>query len=408
MYTFKPWTPKGQQVAVRYYINGSSDEYLGKRNNKIHVTALTIGRKRAIEDFLESSGIDLFTIGLRELGRELEVKGLISGGRQRGFQSSPVYNSSHGDSSSVSYGNFGRTKKSHPAKFSFANKSPESLYMEADHLDPSSAPFKDSARGRIAIAVDHREPNELVRGIQGIGLNTTIMSLDAGDILISDMGDSSRLLLIERKTLTDLYTNITGDKHHAHHQAERYFDMMVAYAREGVSLQVIWLIEGERTGAGEVRGLYNLLPEVKQVDGWLNYLVAICGQYVLPTMNTNHSCYMVAKLAQGWQAKSLHYPVKVGNVRIDKSRAERAAMTGEFQAPVTAEPEHRGVIRADDGLIGMLNILPCINKKIAKNLAETGKSFVEIASMTVDELKAIDGVGEKTAKNIRQVFDSRL
>ena len=183
---------------------------------------------------------------------------------------------------------------------------------------------------------------------------------------------------------------------------------MVAYASEGVSLQVIWIVEGEEASDGTIRGLYNLLPQVKQVDGWMNYLIAVCGQYVVPTFNTNHTCYMIAKLAQGWVEKSLYYPVKVGNVRVDKSRRERTAMTGEFKAPVKAERSHRGVIRADDGLIGMLGIMPCINRKIAENLAKTGRTFVEIVSMTEAELKEIDGIGDKTAKNIRQMFDSKL
>ncbi|MEH0791131.1 hypothetical protein KW882_02360 [Vibrio parahaemolyticus] len=404
MFSFKPWVPKGKTLPVRFYINGNSKEYLSKVSNKIQVTALTVGRKREIEAFLFEHGIDLNTVGLTELGNRLSSVGLVSGGGRGATTASRSY--SRGN---VVQASFGRKHRSiDDVDFSFVNKSQEDLYHEANRLKPSDTPFKDSSRRSLAIAVDHREPSALINGVKSIGLNTTVMSLDAGDVLVSDMTDSSRLLLIERKTITDLYTNISGENKHAHHQAERYYDMMVEYASEGVSLQVVWVVEGEEASDGTIRGLYNVLPQVKQVDGWMNYLIAVCGQYVVPTFNTNHTSYMIAKLAQGWVEKSLYYPVKVGNVRVDKSRRERTAMTGEFKAPVKAETSHRGVIRADDGLIGMLGIMPCINRKIAENLAKTGRTFVEIVSMTEAELKEIDGIGDKTAKNIRQMFDSKL
>ena len=42
------------------------------------------------------------------------------------------------------------------------------------------------------------------------------------------------------------------------------------------------------------------------------------------------------------------------------------------------------------------------------SLVFVGMEDVEIVSMTEAELKEIDGIGDKTVKNIRQIFDSKL
>ncbi|WMN81084.1 helix-hairpin-helix domain-containing protein (plasmid) [Vibrio parahaemolyticus] len=404
---FRPWKPSSSDVYIRFYVVGREGEFLSKIGNRIQVTSPSNARKIEITRFLHSVGIDIQTVGLRELAMLLDEKGLTqSSNHTRGRTYHQESRFDQAMNNVIGEGRFkSRNAFGKDSNFSFSDSSLEQLYNEALHLDVSSAPFKDSTYKDAIVLVDHREPAELFNKLSSTGIkNVHPTSLPDGDILVTSQSDPSRVLLIERKTLTDLYNNITSDNHHAHEQAERYYRSMVSNANEGIYMQVVWIVEGERKEQGQIRTLYNVLPQVKQMDGWLNYISAICCQQTIQTFNLNHTAYMVAKLIQGFVEQSLYYPVKVRNMRVDMSSTERKKMNKAL-IQSDSEPSHKGVISASDGLKGILAILPGINTKVAYELAMSGKSLAEIVNMTENELLEIKGIGNKTAKQIFKIFN---
>ena len=412
---FKPWKPNTSTVFIRFYVSGTDGEYIGKKANKLHVTAPSASRKKAIEDFLESVGIDINAIGLRELSEQLHGMGLIDSylprdvaSRKARSQSSNVVGQGRFEQRRNYFGRVdGQPYAGRADDFSFKDSTQEALYNEALHLDVTSAPFKDSTLKDAVVLVDHREPSDLFARLSKTGIkDIQLSSLPAGDVLITSKSDSSRVLLIERKTITDLYNNITSDAKHAHEQAERYYRSVVNSASEGVHMQVIWIVECEKNTVGQIRTLYNVLPQVKQMDGWINYISGICGQQTIQTYNLNHTAYIIAKLIQGFIEQSLYYPVKVRNSRVDISSSERKKLNKALVQP-SVDITDKGVISAADGLKGLLSLMPGINTRVAHALAMTGKSLAEITAMSEAELNEIRGIGSKTAKIIFQVFNMK-
>lgn len=404
---FKAWYPKGSDVAARFYFGDG--EFIGKRANKLMINALTTVREHGIRSLLLEHDIDIDTLGLRELHDALESSGLLERRRGRGRtqHSGPKPTRNKRDIiDNITFANFG-AKQSHQ-NYGLPSRTQESLYRESLQLDPSTAPFRPATRKNVKVIIDHREPQKLIALLASTGLHVTVGQLAAGDILITNDEDSKNVTLIERKTTLDLRQAITGDSKRAHKQVEKYYDSMVASAREGVSLKVVWIYEGILNESGEYQGVYNSLDHIKQVDGWINYVTAIAGQYQLTSFSTEHTAYIVAKLIQGVSEKELFYPVKVEHAgRVDKSRSERNAMTGMFDKPIRVEEREHGVIRPDDGLRSILALMPGINRKVANALADTGRSLNEITAMSQEELRAINGIGEVTAKLIFNTFNQR-
>ncbi len=408
---FRPWKPEASNVYIRFYVVGREGEYLSKKANRIQITAPSTTRRRLIAEFLQSAGININAVGLRELGALLNNKGLTVSPSQtnsRPYSGSTKSRFDDAMDNVIGQGRFqSRNNFGSNSNFSFQDSTQEELYSQALQLNVSSAPFKDATLDDAIVLVDHREPTELFNLLSSTGIkNVHSSSLPDGDILVTSHKDSSRVLLIERKTLTDLYNNITSDSKHAHEQAERYYRSMVQNANEGIQMQVIWIVECEKNSSGQVRTLYNVLTQIQNMDGWLNYVNVICGQQTIQTYNLNHTAYMIAKLIQGFIEQSLYYPVKVRNSRIDMSSTERKRLN-KTMLNTNQEATHKGVVSVSDGLKGILALMPGINTKIASELAKSGKSLAEITRMTEEELLEIKGIGNKTAKQIYHMFNAK-
>jgi ERCC4-type nuclease len=275
------------------------------------------------------------------------------------------------------------------------NKSQDQLYHEAANLDPSSIKFKNHIRKSLSIVVDHREPDELFTLLDRSQIDSVdIAQMPLGDIFVTD-GKSE--LIFERKTITDFDVSIRGDDHRAHSQVERYYEYQQSMARKGVAVRFIWIIEGENEGA---RGLYHGLPEIKQMDGMINYITGISDQYLVSTYNLTHTAYLITKLIQGYFERELTYKVRIHDSRVDKKH-DRVLMD------VPESTQDRGVTRKVDGLAPMLSYIPGISSNVAKELAATGKSFAEIVQMNREELLAIKGVGAGKADIIIASFGLR-
>lgn len=385
---FRPWKPKGTDQYIRFYIEHGDGDFIGKKGGRLEVSAGSSKREIEIRNFLISNGIDIDELGLTDFHQALKDKRLTV--FQRGSGSPRGRNTFH------------ESSYSRPASdsFSFVNKSPSGIYADSMTLVPAKAPFKDSTLKNGFIGIDHREPDSLKRAVETIPLDTFSAALPNGDFVIGDRKNPNRELIIERKTITDFYTGIVRDDHHCHEQAERYFTYAQEKAKEGVKVQVIWIIEAEKQGE---RLIYNTLPEVKQMDGMVSYLTVINGQHVVQSYSEIHTAYLIAKFAQAFIEQALYYPIKVNDVRIDKTKKQRQAISEVIEP---AGNDH-GVVISNQGLEQMLSVFPGIRSNVAKALADTGKSFAEIVNMSVNELKGVKGIGEQGAINLHENFNLR-
>ena len=389
---FRPWKPKKAELYVRFYVEGTQEEYIGKKGGKLEITAQTSFRKLEIRNFLMQNNINIDSLGLTDFNELLADKGLLAfRGNRQNYSNRPQKHSPNNEYSNND-------------QYSFVNNSPRELYEESLTLDPSTAPFKDSTRKKIFIGVDHREPDTLKRGLKSLDLQVFESQLVNGDIVVGSTDNPNRELIIERKTATDFYNGIVKNNHHAHEQSERYFSYTQEKAKEGVTVKVIWIIEAEGEGG---RLLYNVLPQVKMMDGMVSYLAVINDQHIIQSYSTNHTVYLIAKLAQAFIEQALFYPVKVNNVRIDKTKKQRQELINAATIEGNSKASDHGVVIARNGLEQMLSVFPSIRGNVAKELTSTGKSFSEIASMSIADLESIKGIGRQSAERIYEHFNLR-
>lgn len=85
----------------------------------------------------------------------------------------------------------------------------------------------------------------------------------------------------------------------------------------------------------------NALPETKNMDGVINYLIAILDQKIVNVYNLHHMACMTMKIAQGFFERELFYPARMNNKgpRVDLTGAER---NSEYNAPVDENTSGHG------------------------------------------------------------------
>ena len=152
--------------------------------------------------------------------------------------------------------------------------------------------------------------------------------------------------------------------------------------------------------------LDNALPDIKNVSGLVNYFDMVNDQSVHQSYGMEHTAYLIAKYTQGFTELRIPYPVATSNPKVNRSGKERLAAKTVDAIRVSGEA---GVTRhtATD-IISMLSNLPSVSTRVAKNLANLGKSFTMVTRMSTEELEAIDGVGKKTAQKIFNHFNAEL
>jgi len=386
---FRPWTPKGKKLPVRFYLEGSTNgAYIGKKQGSLKISNSTINEDQIIRSFLLSHQIDIDTLGLTELGEQ------ITANRLHVF-CSEIPNILNRDHNVVDFRRYGNTSTSNWTQPHRGQASQADLYQESLQLDVSSAPFKLATIKNTIITVDTREPEELYNLLLGSKIESVgYGSLPLADIQIQD-ARTSDILLIERKVISDFHKSIQNN--HAHDQAERYYNATMAARAEGKRFKVIWIIESQKEGQ---EGMYHSLPQIKMVDGMINYLDMITGQSVYQSFSLSHTAYLIAKFVQGYIEQELYYKLKTGSPLVNRSKKERLNFHD-----VSSNVTDHGVTRARNNLESMLVYLPSIRLNVARELATLGKSYKDIISMTVAELETIKGVGKKTALEIHSDFN---
>jgi ERCC4-type nuclease len=277
-------------------------------------------------------------------------------------------------------------------------RSQEVLANQSLEFSIDSAPFKSSTLKNCTIVIDTREPESVFKKFCEGKVQIQSAALEIGDILLKSeiTGDH---VVIERKTITDFYGAITGEQHRVHSQAERLYQYQQDMANKGVRVLVIWMVEAEQNGN---RSLYNTLPKTNQMDGMLNYLIAILGQHVVQTFNLHHLCYLTMKFLQGFFEQELYYPVRTATgSQIDLKKEARQ----QFKLGVMDSDFNHGVsIPGRKNLFHVLTAFPSIDSRIANSLIESGLVLQDILKLSESELIQFEGIGKAKAKKIFSDF----
>lgn len=280
---------------------------------------------------------------------------------------------------------------------SIDERSAEVISAQCYEFSIDSAPFKVSTIKNCSVEIDTREPEVVFSKFCEGKLKIEKTTLSVGDIALRSSATRDHVI-IERKTITDFYSAITGSQHRAHSQAERLYEYQQKMAESGVRVLIIWMIEAE---CGGRRSMYNTLPKSNQMDGMINYLVAILGQHVVHTFNLHHLCYLCMKFVQGFFEQELFYPVRSATgAQIDKKKSER--LGAKLSLP---DSNAHGVsLPGRANLFHVLTSFPNIDSRIANSLISSGLVLIDIINLTEKELETFEGVGKVKAKKIYSDF----
>lgn len=221
----------------------------------------------------------------------------------------------------------------------------------------------------VDIIIDSREASknsDIVEGIKRRGLRVAVVALSAGDYYLLATEDKQPIL-VERKTIIDLANSIRDNRIWEQVQLLRE-----AAAKENA--QPILLLEGSfysltRYTKWNITAILRVLDEIA-----LKYKVPI-----LPTPDKNATIqWLVAK------AKSLGETNKKKTIRL---RVEKKPMTLNERILYVAE-----------GLVG-----PTLARKLLKHFG----TLRNIANASVSELMKVEGIGEKRAREIYAIFNTR-
>jgi hypothetical protein len=286
-------------------------------------------------------------------------------------------------------------------------KSPTALDAETYEFELARAPFKPASIKNTQIIVDTREPESVYAKMREGRLAVASRGLDVGDIKIVNHLSRDHVI-IERKTISDLYSSVISDDCRFHRQAERLESYRLEQAAQGVRVLIVWMVEGSERGT---RMLYNTLPEVRQMDGVVNYLTAILDHKVISVYNLHHLASMTMKIAQGFFERELFYPARAkrGGDRVDLTKAERNTPHSSFAHDNTAGhgTQIPGIkLPPRERLVHILTGFPSINIRVAKALVESGLVLKDIINLSAADLIKFDGVGKILAEKIVQEFNS--
>lgn len=403
MFTFKEWENR-ERTEKRVYLKHASIDsdkffiHLTKSTGdvRIGVSARIPGSSAIINQLdaaLNSHGFNT-KINYQSWDKMVDALFKIPGKHSRKTMGSASFTHSDTSGSYKTAKNGGTYAKHRP---------PALIAEETYRFSLDSVKCKKSTLNDVLFVVDSREPGSLRNKLEEGGFDVVLGTLPVGDIHIVSK-TSSDVLIIERKTVTDLSLAIQDDAtRRFHSQAERLFKYQNDRARENIRVRVVWMIECEQNGD---RGLYDTLNESRQVDGVVNYLSVILGQHIVVCYNMHHLGYLAMKFAQGYFEKELFYKATTANqTRVDGDETDHA------ESILVAEDDAVHGVYVKSNLMGTeaasLKILmsyPGINVAIAKSLLATGKKVNEIIRMSEDELVKVKSIGKVSAKKIFDGF----
>lgn len=214
----------------------------------------------------------------------------------------------------------------------------------------------NTQNNNILVYADSREGNSnVLRALDTINVNVRIKSMAAGDYQISDD------IAIERKTAKDFIDSIVD---------KRLYKQAKSMKEE--FKKPILILEGDDIYSGF------LSPDA--IRGSIASIAIDFGISIIPTRNPEDTAAMIKRIAIREQNQN-NNPIQI--------RTERK--------PTELWEQQLFIIES----------LPNVGPVTAKKLLEKFSTVQAVIDASISELKEIDGIGSKTAENIRKVLDSK-
>jgi len=207
---------------------------------------------------------------------------------------------------------------------------------------------------RPKIICDNRENPQIIK-LLSQSSEIEMRSLEVGDYILSDR------IGVERKSTTDFLRSLFDNK-----LFDQVMSLSSSFERPILILEGKDLFSKLQTNANAIR----------------NALISIMVDYNVPvifTRNVLESSEYMLQMASREQGS---------RERLPRVRGEKRAMS------------------ADEGKIFIVEGLPNVSTVLAKRLLDHFGSVEAIFSASAEELKKVDGIGEKIAKGIRDILTS--
>lgn len=206
------------------------------------------------------------------------------------------------------------------------------------------------------VYADSREGNsKVIRHLTEMEIDVKVRSMAVGDYQVSDD------VVIERKTAKDFVDSIID---------KRLFKQARELSEE--FKRPLLILEGD--------DIYNGMIHPNAVRGTLAAIAIDFGISIIPTRNSQDTAAMIKRIAVREQnGEKTHI-----QIRTDKK-------------PVSLWEQQLFIIES----------LPNIGPVNAKNLLQHFGSVEKVISASENELQEVEGIGKKTAKNIRKVVESK-
>ena len=206
------------------------------------------------------------------------------------------------------------------------------------------------------VYADSREGNsKVIRHLSEMEIDVQVRSMAVGDYQVSDE------VVIERKTAKDFVDSIID---------KRLFKQAREVSEE--FKRPLLILEGD--------DIYNGMIHPNAVRGTIAAIAIDFGISIIPTRNSQDTAAMIKRIAVREQSGE-----KVNiQIRTDKK-------------PTSLWEQQLFIIES----------LPNIGPVNAKNLLQHFGTVEKVINASESELQEVDGIGEKTAKNIRKVVESK-
>ncbi len=215
---------------------------------------------------------------------------------------------------------------------------------------------KSSTSDELFVYVDSREGNSrVIRALDTIGVNVKVNTMAVADYQVSDE------VAIERKTASDFVDSIVD---------KRLFKQAKSMREE--FKKPILILEGD--------DFYSGFINPNAIRGSMASIAIDYGISIIPTRNPEDTAAMIKRIAIREQQ---------GEKRSIQIRTER-------------KPQNLW-----EQQLFIIESLPNIGPVNAKNLLEHFGSVKAVLEADEKQLREVDGIGVKTAKNIREVIDTK-
>lgn len=228
----------------------------------------------------------------------------------------------------------------------------ENYVAEKEDITPYKQEYTSHDDAEVTIYVDYREKNSnMMRELDKIGCAIEVKSMGVGDYQITDD------IIIERKTVEDFSKSITDKR--LYQQAKEL---------SNTCTKPLMIIEGEN--------IYHTFLHPNAIRGALASIAIDFKIPIIQTQNETDTAFMIKRIA----------------LRQNKDSKKEVSIRTQTK-PVTLKDQQLFITES----------LPGIGPVSAKNLLKHFKTVKNLVNAKKNELKEVEGIGEKTATGIIDV-----